>query len=1188
MMPHHGPPGPTPSRIPPHLSSPHWPGDPAQRPPTDAESTRQRRQWRRRLRGMGLLGLVALVAFVAAPLPLLRALQDVPEPVARPAALLTTWLRLGYPLARAGVLTLLGYLLLHLLTGLILLQVQARHRRQRELTTFLVDLARREQPELGRGVDLFAGIGDLLNAVGRSTGREATLVFALVNHQEDQRVRLVIRGSAATPAQHATLHAVRTLVSGAAPGTTTRPAPDEVQALLRGDAARGAVAAPALAGFVGYADFVLRRHPSYPLKDLALFVGSDPLGPLALALERRAGVRATGLELILRALPATDDWRAPLREQIGAIQGSVHPEDRAAYDALLRKVASPGFDVVVRGLVVGPTKPVVVQQLRAIDHALRTLSQPAGTARQSLWPRGRWGRARSAGFTLVPLTAATTGAAPLPAWGWRALPAVSSGTLLGGLLGGLFTQALPIPPFPTLLLIALMALALTLAGLAIHPRCRVARARTRLAMLRSHAHHSVWPGATWTIFPAPGTRRSILAPYELAALWHPPARELEAAFAWRSSRSLPAPAAAFLSPDDAQRSEQRQIVPRPPTPQALGACRLGIAYAYQRNGELALIGPTLRDLRQGWDTMGGTGSGKSSLIETMVFEIARNGGGCGVIDAKGDLADRLLRILPRAAADRVVVIDTTAPMVPCINPFDRRIIGTKSRDVVAGEFGEIFARIEPEIWAGALGMQQALLLGISAILEGEPEPSLLHLQRFLLAPSYRHVVLERVYDRSVRDYWLNQVPKLPEKIKTSMESLKRRIDMLIGSEIGQQLLCQPQSTIDLGALIRSQGILIIKFVPERIGHSNAAYWAAVLFQSIVSATFQQQAESDPEQRWDWPLFVDEVQMFVTAERAADAERMWTRTRSMGVGLIGAHQGLNQLGEHLGGIVLNVIGGLCLTSGVRAETRSFVEAFAHQGLQVEDFTGITAREELLIRFPVAGRDLGLMAAIPRARPTAPSAPAQALPFSLPPYLPQDQDEATALALLDDLEQQVAALQAQSAGAAHGAAAPDARPSADLLFAETVYRAVANRWLDQLHPARTDAWQAQLPTLSGEEAQARAWTDIQRLIHDLRVGSARRGRYWAAALAAAAAARSSAADLTQVSQYRYGVNPIVNACYVAAVVRQSAPAALSERRARPRAAEGPPAQIAPPRTPVPSAVVVAVPARPPAAPEHDDAR
>ena len=264
--------------------------------------------------------------------------------------------------------------------------------------------------------------------------------------------------------------------------------------------------------------------------------------------------------------------------------------------------------------------------------------------------------------------------------------------------------------------------------------------------------------------------------------------------------------------------------PRPATPRELGACRLAVAYAQQRDGSLTLIGPTLRDLRQGWDTMGSMGSGKSSLVETMVFEIARLGGGCGVIDAKGDLCDRLLRILPPEAYGRVIVIDTTAAWVPCVNPFDRRIIRDKPRDVVAGEIGQIFARIEPEIWAGALGMQQALFMGISAILEGEPTPTLLHLERFYLSPTYREQVLAHVYDKAVRDYWLIQVPAMPEKIKTSIDSLKRRLTGLVGSETGQRLLCQPHSTIDLTEAMRQQAILIIKFVPEKIGETNAAFW----------------------------------------------------------------------------------------------------------------------------------------------------------------------------------------------------------------------------------------------------------------------------------------------------------------------------------------------------------------------------
>jgi hypothetical protein len=294
-------------------------------------------------------------------------------------------------------------------------------------------------------------------------------------------------------------------------------------------------------------------------------------------------------------------------------------------------------------------------------------------------------------------------------------------------------------------------------------------------------------------------------------------------------------------------------------------------------------------------------------------------------------------------------------------------------------------------------------------------------------------------------------------------------------------------------------------------------------------------------------------------------------------------GLNQLGEKLGGIVLNVIGGMCLTSGVRDDARTFVDAYANQGLQVEDFTGIKAREELMIRFPVAGRDMGAISAIPRERPAGQPAPAQHQAYKLPPYIPRTSDEANALALLDDLERGVTELQAQIARDEDPTNAP-ATDQSDSMFAETVYRAVANRWLDRLHPALVDALRSAEPRPAETQLRELAWGEIQTLIHDLREVSTRRAHAWADALAVASAAHHAADDyLTQLSQYRYGVNPIVNACFAAALVRQYETDELTmahqERRQkqRPNQAAGPPPQIAPPSTQR-SAIVVPVPTHP----------
>lgn len=414
------------------------------------------------------------------------------------------------------------------------------------------------------------------------------------------------------------------------------------------------------------------------------------------------------------------------------------------------------------------------------------------------------------------------------------------------------------------------------------------------------------------------------------------------------------------------------------------------------------------------------------------------------------------------------------------------------------------------------------------------------------------MVLARVYDKAVRDYWLVQVPAMPEKIKTSIDSLKRRLTGLVGSETGQRLLCQPHSTIDLTAAMRSQAILIIKFVPEKIGATNAAFWGAAVFQSIVSATFNQQDETDPEARWDWPLFVDEVQMFVQSDRAEDAERMWTRTRSMGVGLIGAHQGLNQLGDKLGGIVLNVIGGLCLTSGVRDDPSQFVHAYANQGLQPEDFTGVRPREELLLRFPVHSRDTGLISAIPRERPPEQPAPSIHHAPVLPPYQPTSADEAIDLAMLEALER----------GAAE---AQDTDPD---LLPEAVHRAIGNAWAVAMYTDMLAHHQRTESHMRADQAAAKAWAEVSALVDRLRGVSERRAQHWSAALRTQPRSLPADQHLTLISQYRYGVHPLLNACYVATLVHRYATDELTmaqhERARKQRDAQRTP-PVAPPMVP-----------------------
>lgn len=217
----------SPSRVAPRTPSPRWQGNPYERPPTDAELSKNRRRNRSLARFIGILGLAMLYGFSVAPMVLLHALQQASPSLAPLSARVGWWLQVAHPFVRGAMVALLGYVLVHLLVGAGMLIRQAARRRAQVLDTMLVDLPRSPATELGRGVDLFAGLGELLSPAGRLQGREDVLVFGLVNSTADNKVRLAIRTPTRPAGQLQLSEAIRNLLTGAVPGTTTQPASDD-------------------------------------------------------------------------------------------------------------------------------------------------------------------------------------------------------------------------------------------------------------------------------------------------------------------------------------------------------------------------------------------------------------------------------------------------------------------------------------------------------------------------------------------------------------------------------------------------------------------------------------------------------------------------------------------------------------------------------------------------------------------------------------------------------------------------------------------------------------------------------------------------------------------------------------------------------------------------------------------------
>jgi hypothetical protein len=365
---------PPPRRPPPigpqRATAARWPGRPDDRPRTDAEDALRQRRHRQLARVFVPLLVLVLGAYLWAPQRALQPLLDAP-PLLRPwASRAALYLISAYSWARLAALLLLGVLLVHLCTALVLFRVQRLNRAAVRWRTLELDIGvSAAAAGVAAGADLFLGLQRLDTPQGRGRGRETTLVFTLLGG-DDGRMRLRARGP--VEGNRDWSRYLRQQIEGCAPGTTLRLVDDDLQVAIT----------TALPGQVlAWSDLVLLRDAAYPLNDLAQF-SADPLGPLASALRSGAAIHYAAYEIVLRAVER--HWKAPLREQVARIQAALSPDDLASHDVLLRKAAQTGYDVVVRCLVIADDATAARAQLRDMREQLAQYDRTTSGATQRL------------------------------------------------------------------------------------------------------------------------------------------------------------------------------------------------------------------------------------------------------------------------------------------------------------------------------------------------------------------------------------------------------------------------------------------------------------------------------------------------------------------------------------------------------------------------------------------------------------------------------------------------------------------------------------------------------------------------------------------------------------------------------------------------------------------------------------
>ncbi len=334
------------------------------------------------------------------------------------------------------------------------------------------------------------------------------------------------------------------------------------------------------------------------------------------------------------------------------------------------------------------------------------------------------------------------------------------------------------------------------------------------------------------------------------------------------------------------------------------------------------------DRRTHFYIVGSSGSGKTKLLEFLIFQDIVFKRGLGVIDPEGDLIKNVLGILSisfrKSLENDIVLIDPlNKKEVVNFNPLEK-VEGVPTEEL-ALQLTEVFKKIWHESW----GARMEEMLTNSFIALAENNLTLAELPFLLTDSSFRNRAILRIENPITRQYFKVFDSWSPKMRSYWSESTLNKINAFLVDNRIRHILCNPKSSFNLRDLIDNRRVLLVKLNRSRLPGSSDLL-ASLLMTKIKLASFSRE-DTPIEERIPWHLFVDEFQNFATNSFV----EILSEARKYRLSLIFCHQNLNQLPEKLISSVLANCGTQCYfrTSREDAEILS-KEAFRPTGEEVK--------------------------------------------------------------------------------------------------------------------------------------------------------------------------------------------------------------------------------------------------------------
>lgn len=304
--------------------------------------------------------------------------------------------------------------------------------------------------------------------------------------------------------------------------------------------------------------------------------------------------------------------------------------------------------------------------------------------------------------------------------------------------------------------------------------------------------------------------------------------------------------------------------------------------------------------------IGKTGTGKTSVLKTMIENRMESGDGLALIDPHGDIYKKVLQSVPDHRKKDVILFDPTDPKNEFgFNFFNYDKDFPEQQGFIVSELIKIFGELYDMKSAGGPMFEMYFKNAAYLVMETLDNPNLDDIARLFQNEKMLEIgLIKSKNDRVVSFFRAAQEAVGEMSLSNFTNYIASKLTRFTDNPLLRNVLCDPEKDVNFRKLMDDGKILLVKLNKGRLGSEGVGFIGRLLFNKLIMSAYTR--ENIPEEaRKEFSIFIDEFQNFTSG----DIISALGEVRKYKLQLILANQTFAQLPEHLAQNILGNVGSL---------------------------------------------------------------------------------------------------------------------------------------------------------------------------------------------------------------------------------------------------------------------------------------